>query len=164
MRWPGAPFFATSSNTTTGAGCRTSRCSTRLVTEKLKVEAEKIAAEGWKWIEVAIGFPYGYDDGLRQLEGTLADMTAEEHATIDALHAEQAKLEAEYQDADELPDEVDVRLAEIEEALSAFETVVRTSMIRPRVAPSSWSAAISLTRRMRRTTVSSRSPTALSWS
>jgi len=94
----------------------------RLVTEKLKAEAETIATEGWKWIEVALGFPYGYDDGLRQLDGTPADITAEEHATIDALQAEQAKLEAEYQDADELPDEVDVRLGEIEEALSAFDS------------------------------------------
>lgn len=93
----------------------------RLVTEKLKAEAETIAKEGWKWIEVAVGFPYGYDDGLRQLEGTAADITVEEQATIEALQAEQAKLEAEYQDADELPDEVDVRLGEIEEALSAFD-------------------------------------------
>jgi ParB family chromosome partitioning protein len=29
----------------------------RLVTEKLKVEAETIAAEGWKWIAVAVNFP-----------------------------------------------------------------------------------------------------------
>jgi ParB family chromosome partitioning protein len=93
----------------------------RLVTEKLKADAETIAAEGWKWIEVAAGFPYGYDDGLRQLEGTPADITAEERVTIDALQAEQAKLEAEYQNADELPDEVDTRLGEIEEALSAFD-------------------------------------------
>lgn len=93
----------------------------RLVTEKLKAEAETIATEGWRWIEVAVGFPYGYDDGLRQLDGTPADITAEEQATIDALQAEQAKLEAEYQDADELLDEVDVRLGEIEEALSAFD-------------------------------------------
>ncbi len=93
----------------------------RLVTEKLKAEAETIAAEGWKWIEVAVSFPYGHDDGLRQLDGTPADITADEQATIEALQAEQAKLEAEYQDADELPDEVDVRLGEIEEALSAFD-------------------------------------------
>lgn len=93
----------------------------RLVTEKLKAEAEAIAAEGWKWIEVAVGFPYGYDDGLRQLQGTPADITAEEQATIDALQAEQAKLEAEYQDADELPDEIDARLGEIEKALRAFD-------------------------------------------
>jgi ParB family chromosome partitioning protein len=93
----------------------------RLVTEKLKAEAETIAAEGWKWIEVAISFPYGHDDGLRQLEGTPADITAEEQATIESLQAEQAKFEVEYQDADELPDEVDARLGEVEKALSTFD-------------------------------------------
>ncbi|HWV51721.1 ParB/RepB/Spo0J family partition protein [Pseudorhodoplanes sp.] len=93
----------------------------RLVTEKLKREAETIAAEGWKWIEVAVSFPYGHDDGLRRLDGTPADITAEEQAAIEALQTEQAQLEAEYQDADELPDEVDARLGEIEEALSAFD-------------------------------------------
>ena len=41
----------------------------RLVTEKLKAEAETIAAEGWKWIAVAVDFPYGHTDGLRELEG-----------------------------------------------------------------------------------------------
>ena len=30
----------------------------RLVAEKLKIEAEAIAVEGWKWVEVAISFPY----------------------------------------------------------------------------------------------------------
>jgi ParB family chromosome partitioning protein len=38
----------------------------RLVTEKLKAEAETIAAEGWKWISVAVDFPYGHTQGLRQ--------------------------------------------------------------------------------------------------
>ncbi len=93
----------------------------RLVTEKLKAEAETIAAEGWKWIEVAINFPYGHDDGLRQLEGTPADITAEEQASVEALQTEHAKLEAKYQDADEIPDDVDLRLGEIEKALSAFD-------------------------------------------
>ena len=79
----------------------------RLVTEKLKAEAETIAAEGWKWIAVAVDFPYGHTDGLRELEGEPADLTEEEQATLDALNAEHAKLESEYQDADELPDEVD---------------------------------------------------------
>lgn len=93
----------------------------RLVTGKLKAEAEAIAAEGWKWIEVAISFPYNHDYGLWQIEGAPADITAEEQATIDALQGEQQKLEAEYQDADELPDEIDARLGEIEEALFAFD-------------------------------------------
>lgn len=29
----------------------------RLVGEKLKAEAETLAAEGWKWVEIAVGFP-----------------------------------------------------------------------------------------------------------
>jgi ParB family chromosome partitioning protein len=44
-----------------------------------------------------------------------------ERATIEALNAEQAKLEFDHQDADELPDEVDQRLSEIEAVLMAFE-------------------------------------------
>ncbi len=93
----------------------------RLVGEKLKAEAETIAAEGWKWIEVAITFPYGHDHGLRQLVGTTVDLTEEEHATREALRDEYDRLEAEYAEADELPDEVDTRLGEIEQALEAFE-------------------------------------------
>jgi ParB family chromosome partitioning protein len=92
-----------------------------LVAEKLKAEAATIAAEGWKWIEAAVDFPYGHAHHLRELEGATADLTAEEQATIDALNAEHAKLEAEYENADELPDGVDERLGEIETALAAFE-------------------------------------------
>ncbi len=92
-----------------------------LVAEKLKAEAEKIAAEGWKWIEVAADFPYGHALGLRELDGVTPDLTAEEQATVDALNAEYQKLEAQYEDADELPDEVDARLGEIETALGQFD-------------------------------------------
>ncbi len=92
-----------------------------LVAGKLKTEAETIAAEGWKWIEVDVDFPYGHAHGLRELEGTPMNLSTEEQATIDALNAEYAKLEAEYENADELPDEVDARLGEIETALAAFE-------------------------------------------
>jgi ParB-like chromosome segregation protein Spo0J len=81
----------------------------RLVTDKLKLEAEKIATEGWKWLSVAVDFPYGHTSGLRELAGKAVDLTPEEQATIDALNAEQAKLESDYQDADDLPDEVDQR-------------------------------------------------------
>jgi ParB family chromosome partitioning protein len=93
----------------------------RLVAEKLKAEAEAIAAEGWKWIEVAVSFPYDAVRGLHEVSGTPVDLSAEEQATIEALTAEQTRLEAEYQDADELPDEVDERLGEIETALAAFD-------------------------------------------
>ncbi|MCP3055763.1 ParB/RepB/Spo0J family partition protein [Aurantimonas marianensis] len=93
----------------------------RLVADKLKAEAETIAGEGWKWIEVAADFPYGHTQGLRQLAGTPVDLTDEERATREALRDEYDRLESEYAEADELPDEVDERLCEIEVALVAFE-------------------------------------------
>jgi ParB family chromosome partitioning protein len=93
----------------------------RLVTEKLRAEAESIAAEGWKWIAVAVDFPYGHTNGLRELEGEPADLTEEERATLDALNAEYAKIEEDYQDADELADEIDQRLGEIEAVRSVLE-------------------------------------------
>lgn len=93
----------------------------RLVNEKLKAEAAKIAAEGWKWIEAAVGFPYGHDGGLRQIAGEPADTSLEEQSTIDALTAEFERLESEYAQADEFPQEVDARLGEIETLLAAFE-------------------------------------------
>ena len=94
----------------------------RLATEKLAAEAEKIAAEGWKWIEVAVDFRYGHAHHLRRLDGVEVELTPDEQATFDALTAEQAKLESEYEGADELPDEVDARLGEIEEALAALDS------------------------------------------
>jgi ParB family chromosome partitioning protein len=93
----------------------------RLVAEKLRSEAETIAAEGWKWIEVAPSFPYGHDHGLRRIEGEPADLTVEEQASLDALQAEYTALQEKYEDADEIPDEADARLGEIEQALAAFE-------------------------------------------
>ena len=94
----------------------------RLATEKLAAEAEKIAAEGWKWIEVAVDFRYGHAQHLPRLDGVVVELTPDEQVTFDALTAEQVKLESEYEGADELRDEVDARLGEIEEALAAFDS------------------------------------------
>ena len=93
-----------------------------LVAEKLKAEAETIAAEGWKWIEVAIDFPYGHTHGLRELEG-VADRSHQRGAGDDRRAERRIRQAggAEYDGADELPDEVDERLGEIEAALAAFD-------------------------------------------
>src|SRR5690606_18616050 len=40
-----------------------------LVADKLKAAAESVTAEGWKWIEVAVDFPYGHTRALRELDG-----------------------------------------------------------------------------------------------
>jgi ParB family chromosome partitioning protein len=92
----------------------------QMVADKLKAESEAIAAEGWKWIEVAPDFSYGHVFGLRQLRGEVAPLTAEEEAARDALQAEFDSLSEEYAGADDLPDAVDERLSELETALEGF--------------------------------------------
>lgn len=92
-----------------------------LVNGKLKADAEIIATEGWKWVEAAIDFPYGHAQGLKTINGVFADLTGEERATREALRNEHDELEVEYQDADELPEQIDARLGEIETALATFE-------------------------------------------
>ena len=112
-----------------------------LVATKLKAEAEQVAAEGWKWIEVATEFPYGHAHGLRELDGVAADLTAEEQATIDALNAEYAKLEAEYEGDDELPKKSTSGSARSRRR-SPPSRIARSSMLRPRSpAPVSSSAS-----------------------
>ena len=73
----------------------------RMVAEKLKATADQIAEEGWKWIEVAVSFPYGHDHGLRELTGVAVDLSDEERATREALREEYDRTEAEYSEADQ---------------------------------------------------------------
>lgn len=92
-----------------------------LVGEKLREDAEAIRAEGWRWVEVAPDFAYGHTYGLRRLRGEEAPLSDEEQATRHALQAELDALEAEYAEADELPEEIDARLGEIETAIAALD-------------------------------------------
>lgn len=92
-----------------------------LVTEKLSEEADAIRTEGWKWIEVGLDFPYGHNHGLRRVFGEQEPLTDEQDASREALQAELDKLEAEYADLPELPDEIDERLGEIETAIGAID-------------------------------------------
>jgi ParB family chromosome partitioning protein len=92
----------------------------RLVIEKLKAEAEKIQAEGWKWITVAPDFPWGHTKGLRQLIGRIVEFTEEQTAARKALEAEFDRLDQQYAEVDDVPEEVDRRLSEIEAALASF--------------------------------------------
>ena len=93
----------------------------RLVADKLQVEAQAIAAEGWKWIEVSTDLPYGYSHGLRRLVGDPSPLSAEEVAKHAKLLAEYRALEEEYSGRDEYPEEIDTRLGELEAAMEALE-------------------------------------------
>ncbi|MBY4640452.1 ParB/RepB/Spo0J family partition protein [Gluconacetobacter entanii] len=93
----------------------------RLVMEKLTAAAEDIRAEGWKWVETALSFPWGHTRQFAEIDGTEVPLTNEETARLKALRAEQEAIEAEYAQADEYPEEVDARLGEIEQAILALE-------------------------------------------
>lgn len=67
-----------------------------MVSERLREEAMKVQAEGWRWIDAAPDFPYGHTYGLRHLRGTPVAITAEEQATRDPLQAEYDALVAEH--------------------------------------------------------------------
>jgi ParB family chromosome partitioning protein len=94
----------------------------RLVSEKLQAEAEAIAPEGWKWIEVSLDLPYGYSHGLRRLSGDPAPMTDDEGAAHAKLLAEYRALEEECEGQDEFPEEIDARLGALEVAMEKLET------------------------------------------
>ncbi|MDU6375521.1 MAG: chromosome partitioning protein ParB [Bradyrhizobium sp.] len=93
----------------------------RLVAEKLEREADNIRSEGWKWVEIAIDFPYGHTYGLRRISGESVAMTDEEVAAAEALRAEHERLEQEHSDVDVLPEAIDQRLGEIETALAELD-------------------------------------------
>lgn len=93
----------------------------RLVMEKLHAAVEDIRAEGWKWVETALSFPWGHTRQFAEIDGTEVPLSNEETARLEALRAEQEAIEAEYAQADEYPDEVDTRLGEIEQAILALE-------------------------------------------
>ena len=103
------------------AGCRIPCCSTGSLPTSSSVKPIAVRAEGWKWVEVAIDFPYGHTYGLRHISGEPVAMSEEEVATAEALRAEYDRLEQAHADADELPEEVDQRLGEIETALAALD-------------------------------------------
>ncbi len=93
----------------------------RLVTDKLKSAADEVAAEGWKWVAVSLELPYGHDYDLRAITGTATELSSRERREREKLRKEQERLEAEYADYDELPDEIDQRLGEIEKQFEVFE-------------------------------------------
>ncbi|MFT8423629.1 MAG: ParB N-terminal domain-containing protein [Gluconacetobacter sp.] len=93
----------------------------RLVMEKLQEAAEQVRAEGWKWVETALSFPWGHTRQFAEIDGTTVVLSEEEAARLTGLHIEQETIEAEYAQADEFPEDIDTRLGETEQAIEALE-------------------------------------------
>lgn len=92
----------------------------RLVAEKLAAIAERIGAEGWKWVEALVDFPYGATRGLRALESSEVPMTEAQEAQVAALEAEADALSDKWADEPDVPDEVHARLEAIDSEIGAL--------------------------------------------
>lgn len=89
----------------------------RLVMEKLQAAADTVAAEGWKWVEVAVDLDYGYESEFRQLEGINAPLTDEQQGRYAELDAEIAVLRRDHVAIHRAPAEAQARWREIEREL-----------------------------------------------
>jgi ParB family chromosome partitioning protein len=92
----------------------------RLVDEKLKAEGARIGEGGWKWIAVAVDFPYDYDDDMRVIDGDQPEMTEEDEARLASLREEAEALEEEWSGAGDVPGEVEARVTAIDEEISGI--------------------------------------------
>jgi ParB family chromosome partitioning protein len=80
----------------------------RLVLEKLERVAEEVRAEGWKWVEVYIDYPYAH--GLSRTYPQPMELPPEDQARLNALSTEWDELAQQYDGLDNLPEEVAARL------------------------------------------------------
>lgn len=90
----------------------------RLVAAKLEVEGLRISEEGWKWLDVAEEHPWNPGRGLRTIAGDEVPMSDGEAKRAAELEAEGEELNAEWCDADVVPDEVHARLEAIDAEIS----------------------------------------------
>lgn len=92
----------------------------QLVFDRLKRDAEAIRADGWKWVEAAISFPYGHTSGMRRIYAEPAEMTAEEIARYDAVKAEYDALDAKYAEMEDADQEIEDKLDQLGAELDGF--------------------------------------------
>jgi ParB family chromosome partitioning protein len=84
----------------------------RLVIAKLETIATEIRNEGWKWAQAHIDFPHAH--GMRRIYPHPVPLPPEDQQRLDTVQAEFDALSAQYESAEELPDDVDAKFGELE--------------------------------------------------
>ncbi|MPZ37156.1 MAG: chromosome partitioning protein ParB [Rhizobiales bacterium] len=94
----------------------------RLVIEKLEgIAAQVREAEGWKWVSAHIDYPHG--NGMRRVYPHPVELSEDDKAAYAAAQEEYDRLSSEYEDADELPDDVDQRFGELEAEIERIDAL-----------------------------------------
>ncbi|MBE1529743.1 ParB family chromosome partitioning protein [Sphingopyxis sp. OAS728] len=94
----------------------------RLVDEKLKVEGERLLAEGWKWTAASVDLPWDALRDLREIDRNEVPRTAEEEARVAALEAESEALDREWAEADDVPEAVH---AQVDAINAEYDAIVK---------------------------------------
>jgi ParB family chromosome partitioning protein len=84
----------------------------RLVIAKLETTANEVVNEGWKWTQAHIDFPHAH--GMRRIYPHPVPLLPEDQERLDAVQAEFDALSAQYESAEELPDDLDAKFGELE--------------------------------------------------
>jgi ParB family transcriptional regulator, chromosome partitioning protein len=91
-----------------------------LVTAKLGRAADSLReTEGWNWTEAHLDFPHAH--GMRRTYPHPVELSVEDQAALGAAQSEFDRLTEQYQTAEELADEVDVRFGELEAEIERLE-------------------------------------------
>lgn len=94
----------------------------RLVIGKLEWIAQSVQdAEGWKWVQVHIDYPHAH--GLRRAYPQKVELSEAEEAAFATAQEEYDRLSSEYEDAEELPDDVDARFGELEAEIERIDAL-----------------------------------------
>lgn len=91
----------------------------RLVMERLEAAAEGVRAEGWRWVEAMIDYPYARVQGMHHVHPDQVPLSDAAQARHDALCARHDELAAAIGD-DEPSDEVATELTAIDAELDAL--------------------------------------------
>jgi ParB family transcriptional regulator, chromosome partitioning protein len=90
-----------------------------LVLEKLEGIAADIRAEGWKWVEAYMDFPYGH--GFRRVYPEPAGLLEEDEAAFAAAQEEYERLAEELGSVDEYAPEDEARFMELEAEMALLD-------------------------------------------
>lgn len=92
----------------------------RLTKEKLDgVAAGLCEQEGWKWAESYLDFPHAH--GLRRIYPSPVDLSPEDAAAYAMAQSTFNALSQQYEDGEELPDDIDERFGELETEIERLD-------------------------------------------
>lgn len=89
-----------------------------LAAEKLREIAGEVQAEGWKWTEAHIDYPYAH--GMRRFDPQTIALSDEDEARLEALSAEHDELAESYSSYDEMPEDVAAKLEAVSDEIDAI--------------------------------------------